>query len=102
MIMKRWNEKGFYRYVLALALPIMLQNGITNLVGLLDNMMIGRIGTEQMSGVSIVNQLLLVYNLAIFGATAGPGIFMSQFHGSGDAEGMRYTFRFKLLACLFM
>ena len=97
--MKLWNEKGFYRYVLALALPIMLQNGVTNFVGLLDNIMIGRIGTEQMSGVAIVNQLLFVFNLTLFGATAGPGIFTSQFHGRGSTDGVRQTFRFKLLTC---
>jgi len=97
---KRWNEKGFYRYVLALALPIMLQNGVTNFVGLLDNMMIGRIGTEQMSGVAIVNQLMFVFNVSLFGATAGPGIFVSQFHGRGNVRGMRETFRFKLFTCL--
>lgn len=45
--------------VLAVAVPIMIQNGITNFVSLLDNIMIGRIGTEQMSGASIVNQLIL-------------------------------------------
>lgn len=98
--MKLWNEKGFYRYVLALALPIMLQNGVTNFVGLLDNMMIGRVGTEQMSGVAIVNQLIFVLQVSLFGATAGPGIFTSQFHGQGNTRGMRETFRFKLLACL--
>ena len=98
--MKLWNEKGFYRYVLALALPIMLQNGVTNFVGLLDNIMIGRIGTEQMSGVAIVNQLLFVFNLTLFGATAGPGIFTSQFHGRGSTDGVRQTFRFKLLTCM--
>ena len=49
--------------VLAIAIPIMIQNGITNFVSLLDNIMVGQIGTEQMSGVAIVNQLIFVYNL---------------------------------------
>jgi len=96
---KKRFDWPFYRYVLILAVPIMLQNGITNFVGLLDNIMIGMIGTEQMSGVSIVNQLLFVVNLALFGATAGPGIFVSQFHGSGNVESQRQVFRFKLIAC---
>ncbi|MCH5186660.1 MAG: MATE family efflux transporter, partial [Oscillospiraceae bacterium] len=75
----------------------MIQNGITNFVGLLDNMMIGRIGTEQMSGVSIVNQLIFVYNICIFGGISGSGIFTAQFYGSKDHEGVRNTFRFKLM-----
>lgn len=53
------GDRKFYMMVLAVAVPIMIQNGITNFVSLLDNIMIGRIGTEQMSGASIVNQLFL-------------------------------------------
>ena len=91
------GDKAFYAMVFAVALPIMIQNGITNLVGLLDNIMVGRVGTVQMTGVAIVNQIIFVFNLAIFGAVAGAGIFGAQFHGSGNTEGVRYTFRFKLL-----
>ena len=54
------GDKAFYRRVLGIAVPIMVQNGITNFVGLLDNIMVGRLGTEPMSGVSIVNQLIFV------------------------------------------
>lgn len=93
------GDKNFYKMVLAVAVPIMIQNGITNFVGLLDNIMVGRVGTEQMSGVAIVNQLLLVYNISIFGAVSGAGIFGAQFFGAGDVKGVRNTFRFKLAAC---
>lgn len=91
------GDKKFYKMVLAVALPIMLQNGITNFVSLLDNIMIGRIGTQQMSGASIVNQLLFVYNLCIFGAVSGAGIFTAQYYGQKNIEGVRHTFRFKLM-----
>ena len=81
--------------VLAIAIPIMIQNGITNFVSLLDNIMIGRIGTEQMSGAAIVNQLIFVYNLCMFGGLAGAGIFTAQYFGQKDHEGVRQTFRYK-------
>jgi putative MATE family efflux protein len=55
-----------------------------------------------MSGVAIVNQLMFVFNLCIFGATSGAGIFTAQFHGFGDREGVRYTFRFKLIASILL
>ena len=74
----------------------MIQNGITNFVSLLDNIMVGQIGTEQMSGVAIVNQLIFVYNLCIFGGVSGAGIFTAQYFGQKDDEGIRHTFRFKL------
>lgn len=91
------GDKAFYRSVLAIAVPIMLQNGITNFVNMLDNLMVGTLGTEAMSGVSIVNQFIFVFNLMIFGAVSAAGIFTAQYHGSGDTEGVRFTFRFKLL-----
>ena len=99
---KLFGDKAFYKMVLGVAVPIMVQNGITNFVGLLDNIMVGRIGTEQMSGIAIVNQLLLVFNLAIFGAISGVGIFGAQFYGCGDHKGVRHTFRFKIYACLLI
>ena len=82
--------------VLAIAVPIMIQNGITNFVSLLDNIMIGQIGTEQMSGVAIVNQLLFVYNLCLFGGVSGAGIFTAQYFGQKNEEGVRQTVRFKI------
>ncbi len=92
-----FGDKKFYGTIFAIAVPIMIQNGITNFVALLDNIMIGQIGTEQMSGTAIVNQLLFVFNLCIFGILAGPGIFGAQFFGKGSTEGVRDTFRFKLI-----
>ena len=90
------GDKRFYLMVLSIAVPIMVQNGITNFVSLLDNIMIGRIGTEQMSGAAIVNQLLFVYNLCLFGGVSGAGIFTAQYAGQKDHEGVRQTFRYKL------
>lgn len=75
----------------------MVQNLITNFVALIDNIMVGAVGTEEMTGVAIVNQLLFVFNLAIFGAVSGSGIFSAQFFGKGDREGVRHTMRFKLI-----
>lgn len=90
------GDKNFYKMVLAIAVPIMVQNGITNFVSLLDNIMIGQIGTEQMSGVAIVNQLLFVYNLCLFGGVSGAGIFTAQYFGQKNQEGVRQTVRFKI------
>ncbi len=99
MLNRYIGDRAFYRRVLGVAVPIIIQNGITNFVSLLDNIMVGQVGTIPMSGVSIVNQLLFVFNLCIFGASSGAGIFTAQFHGSGDHEGVQHTFRFKLLIC---
>ena len=92
----------FYRRYLALALPMILQNAITNLVNFLDNIMVGQLGTEQMSGVAIVNQLIFVFNLAIFGVVSAGSIFGAQYYGKGDHKGHMYSFRFKLYAALLV
>lgn len=94
------GDADFYKMILMIALPIMIQNGITNLVGLLDNVMVGQLGTEQMSGVAIVNQLMNVFNICIFGAVSSASIFSAQFYGQGNMEGVRSTFRFKLILCI--
>ena len=93
------GDKAFYRRTLAIAVPMIIQNAVTNLVNLLDNLMVGSLGTEQMSGVAIVNQFIFVFNLAIFGAISGAGIFTAQFNGRGDVEGVRHTMRIKLIIC---
>ena len=89
------GDRAFYKTVMTVALPIILQNLITNFVILLDNFMVGRLGTEQMSGVSIANQIMLVVNLALFGALNGIGIYGAQFYGKGNTDGIRCSLRFK-------
>lgn len=99
MFRKLLGDKALYRRFLLVAVPIIIQNGISNFVSLLDNIMVGQVGSIPMSGVSIVNGLIFVFNLCVFGASSGAGIFTAQFFGSNDHEGIRYTFRFKMIIC---
>lgn len=96
------GDKQFYKKVLALMIPIMIQNGITNFVNMLDNIMIGRVGTVEMTGVAISNQLIFIFNLCIFGAISGASILGAQFVGKKDHEGLRFTFRYKFLLSIFL
>lgn len=89
------KEQNIYKRALLLAVPMMIQNGITNMVGLIDNVMVGSLGTEAMTAVSIAGQLIFVFNLAIFGGISGPGIYGAQYYGQGNVEGFRNTFRMK-------
>ena len=95
------NNKTIYKRALKLAVPMMIQNGITNMVSLIDNVMVGSLGTEAMTAVSIVGQLIFVFNLAIFGGLSGPGIYGAQFYGQNNIEGVRNTFRIKQWICGF-
>lgn len=93
------GDRQFYKRVLLVAVPIMIQNGITNFVSMLDNIMVGQIGTEPMSGVAIVNQFMFVFFICLIGANAGAGIMGAQYFGSGNNDGVRNAFRFKILSC---
>ncbi len=99
MLKKLIGTKQFYKMVFMIAIPIIVQNGITNFVSLLDNIMVGRVGLEEMSGVAIVNQFIFVYNICLFGVISGAGIFGTQYFGKGDHDGVRHAFRFKVIAC---
>ncbi len=94
---KLLGTKEFYKKVMLIAVPIMIQNGISNFVNLLDNVMIGRIGTEQMSGVSIVNGLIFVFFLCLFGTVSGAGILGAQYYGQKNYDGVKNVLRIKLI-----
>ncbi len=90
-----FSDKAFNRTLFVLVLPLVVQQGITNFVTMLDNIMVGSLGTLSISAVSIVNQLNFVVMLTIFGGLSGISIFGAQYYGVRDFEGMRYTARMK-------
>jgi putative MATE family efflux protein len=101
-VSKYIGNKAFYRRVIQVMLPIVIQQGITNFVGLLDNIMVGQVGTEQMSGVAITNQLLFIFQLCIFGSLSGAGIFCAQYFGKGDHKKIQSVFRYKVLSTILI
>ena len=96
------GDKAFYRRALALSVPIMVQTGITNFVNMLDNLMVGSLGTESVTGVAVANQLIFIFNLCVYGAVSGSGIFTAQFFGKGDIKGVQYSFRFKVIVSVLI
>ena len=102
MFKKLIGDKAFYKRVFVLTIPIMIQQGITNFVNMLDNVMVGTVGQAQSTGVAVSNQLMFVFNLCIFGAISGAGIFTAQFFGKGDFEGVKQTFRFKIIFTMLL
>ncbi len=94
------GEQDFYRKVAAVVVPMIIQNTLSNIVGLLDNIMVGQVGTLSMSAVAIVNQILFIFYLCIWGSLAGAGIYSTQFFGKGDMDGVRAAIRFKLITAM--
>jgi putative MATE family efflux protein len=97
MFKKFIGDKAFYKTLIAVALPIVLQQLITTSVQLVDNVMVGKLGEEAIGSVAAVNQLYFVVILITFGALGGAGIFTAQYFGSKDYDKLKQTFRFKLI-----
>ena len=94
----RWfGPWKFYRGALAIAVPIMLQQLIQSLVSLVDNFMVSGLGDVCMSGVNIAGQVLFVFMVYVNAICMTGGIFMTQYFGAKDGEGMAQAFRFKLV-----
>lgn len=62
---------GFYRRLFLLALPIIVQNLITTSLGFLDTFMVGLLGSEQMSAVTVANVPIFIIQLIVFGLQSG-------------------------------
>lgn len=96
------GNKEFYKNLLKISLPIILSQLITQFVSLLDNLMVGQLTTAEFDGVSIANQFLFIFNLAIYGALSGPSIFSTQYHGAKNDNGIRETLRYKWLISIII
>ena len=92
-----FGDASFYRKVTFVVIPMIIQNTLTNVVSLLDNVMVGQVGTLPMSAVAIVNTLILIFYLCTWGAVSGAGIYGTQYYGKGDFEGLKNTLRFKII-----
>lgn len=90
---------SFYRQALAIALPVMGQLLIQNMVSLIDNFMVAGLGDIKMSGVNIAGQINFVFLVLINTICLSGGIFMSQYNGAKNATGMQQVFRFKVVLC---
>ena len=99
---KIFADKKFYKRVLIIAFPIILQQLLTSSVQLVDNLMVGTLGELAIGAVSVVNQLYFVVIIVTFGAMGGAGIYSAQYFGSKQFTQLKQTFRFKLLIALFL
>ena len=80
------REPGFYPRLLTLALPILIQNLITNSLGLVDTFMVGTLGEGPLAGVTLANIPVFVVQLMMFGIQSGSSVLISQYRGKGDLD----------------
>lgn len=96
------GDKSFYKRLIAVSLPIIVQQLITSSVQLVDNVMVGSLGELAIGSVSVVNQLYFVVILVTFGVLGGAGVFTAQYFGSKDFDKLKQTYRFKVIASLLV
>lgn len=80
------GNKQFYMTTIAIALPIMAQQFVTSFVNLIDNIMIGSIGSLALTSVTVANKIYLIFNSTMFGVCGAAGIFIAQYYGAHNKE----------------
>ncbi len=96
------RENGFYRRLLALALPILFQNLITNSLGLVDTFMVGTMGQGPLAGVTLANIPVFVVQLMMFGIQSGSSVLISQYRGKGDMKAINRVMGIGMYAAGFI
>lgn len=92
-----FGGRKFVGGLLAIAIPMMLQQLITNLVNLLDNLMVGQIDAYAISGVATANRFFLIGSFAMMGTSTAASIFIAQFYGADNRAAMKESYRYGIL-----
>jgi putative MATE family efflux protein len=96
------GTKKFYQTLIAVALPIIVQQLITSSLQLVDSIMVGSLGDIPLGSVTAVNQLYFIVILVTFGALGGAGVFSAQYYGAKDYDKLKQTYRFKVIVSVLI
>lgn len=91
-----FGSMDFYKQVMVIAFPLMMQQVIMSSVNLIDNLMVGQLGDAAIGGVGVVNRYYMIVNFGANGFVSAVCIFLAQFFGAGDEEHAKQTFRFSV------
>lgn len=97
LIRKISRDKLFFKSMLALALPVALQNMIQSGLNMVDTLMIGQLGETEIAAVALSNQIFFLLILILFGISSGASVFASQYWGSQNIKGLRESLALSLL-----
>ncbi|MDF2531474.1 MAG: family efflux transporter [Clostridia bacterium] len=92
-----FKDKSFYNKMIAISIPIMLQNLISSVLNMVDTVMVGALGEAQLAAVGLANQVFFVFFLLIYGINSGCGIFIAQYWGSKDEANIKRTIGFSVV-----
>lgn len=78
------KEKSFYKLILSIAVPVVLQNMITIGVNIMDTLMLGNYGEVQLSASSLANEFINIYHIMCMGMSMGAAVLTAQYYGAGN------------------
>ena len=90
----------FYKKLLFIAFPIVVRTTVSSFSGFIDNLMVGQLGSNAISAVSIINNMLFVFLCTITGTIAGASIFSTQYFGAKDYKGVNNSFKILKSNCI--
>jgi len=96
------ENKVFYKTLVVLCIPIIIQNLISTLVNMVDTVMVGSLGEVSVAAIGIANQYFFLFNMALSGIIGGAGIFMAQFYGKGDKDSIKKITGLSVIAVLVL
>ncbi|SCI34320.1 MULTISPECIES: MATE family efflux transporter [unclassified Romboutsia] len=100
------ENKTFYKLLISLCIPMIIQNLISSSVNVIDTVMISSLGESSVASIGVANQFFFLFNMTLYGITGGAGIFISQFFGKKDINNIRSvtglsTILAFIVSCLF-
>lgn len=96
------ENKAFYKTLVILCIPIIIQNLISTLINMVDTVMVGGLGEVAVASIGIANQYFFLFNMALSGIIGGAGIFMAQFYGKGDKDSIKKITGLSVIAALIL
>lgn len=94
------KDRGFYKTVAKIAIPIALQGLITTGVNMMDTIMVGTVGETELSAVSLANQFITIFHIFCMGIGMGASVLVARYYGMSDSSSLKKTVSIMLRLCL--
>ena len=94
------RDIAFLKKVLTIALPVAMQGMLNTVVNLVDNLMIGSLGSTAIASVGLANKVFFVFTLLVFGVASGSGVLAAQYWGNQDVKNIRKVLGIGLIISL--
>ncbi|MBO3443781.1 MATE family efflux transporter [Clostridium sp. CCUG 7971] len=96
------ENKRFYKVLISLCIPIIIQNLISTSVNVIDTVMISSLGETSVASIGVANQFFFLFNMSLSGITGGAGVFISQFFGKNDVNNIRKVTGFSTILAIIL